>query len=137
SGSNELNGKSEPTTLYRAVRVIAGRGGALRSAGLEAPFVGRERELRLVKELFHASADEGKAHLVSVTGIAGIGKPRLSWEFFKYIDGLAATAYWHRGWCLAYGEGVTYWALAEMLRSRAEILEAEDSSTAVTKLHAA
>jgi predicted ATPase/class 3 adenylate cyclase len=137
AGSHELKGKSEPTTLYCAVRVIAGRGGALRSAGLEAPFVGRERELRLVKELFHTAGDEGKAHLVSVTGIAGIGKSRLSWEFFKYIDGLAATAYWHRGRCLAYGEGVTYWALAEMIRGRAEILEAEEASTAGSKLHAA
>jgi predicted ATPase len=63
--------------------VIGGRGGALRSIGLEAPFVGRDRELRLLKELFHASADECTAHLLSVIGVAGIGKSRLSWEFFK------------------------------------------------------
>ena len=50
-------------------------------------------------------------------------KSRLSWELFKYLDGLAATVYWHRGRCLAYGEGVTYWALAEMLRGRADRLE--------------
>ena len=68
--------------------MVAGRGGALRSAGLEAPFVGRDRELRLVKELFHASAEERRAQLVSVTAIAGIGKSRLAWEFEKYIDGL-------------------------------------------------
>jgi predicted ATPase len=137
AGSHELKGKSESTALYRAVRVIGGRGGALRSAGLEAPFVGRDRELRLVKELFHAAADEGKAHLVSVIGIAGIGKSRLSWEFFKYVDGLAATAYWHRGRCLAYGEGVTYWALAEMIRGRAGILEAEEAASAAGKLRKA
>ena len=116
AGEHALKGKSEPLQLHRAVRVIGGRGGALRSTGLEAPFVGRDRELRLLKELFHASAEEGTAHLLSVIGVAGIGKSRLSWEFFKYIDGLAATVYWHRGRCLAYGEGVTYWALAEMLR---------------------
>ena len=90
----------------------------MRSLGLEAPFVGRDRELRLVKELFHGSADEKKAQLVSVTGIAGIGKSRLSWEFEKYIDGLAETCCWHRGRCLSYGEGVAYWALAEMVRMR-------------------
>ena len=49
--------------------------------------------------------------MVSVVGIAGIGKSRLSWEFYKYIDGLLETIRWHRGRCLAYGEGVTYWAL--------------------------
>jgi len=136
AGVHELKGKAEPVTLYRAMRVIGGRGGALRSAGLEAPFVGRERELRLLKELFHASAEEGTAHLLSVIGVAGIGKSRLSWEFFKYIDGLAATIYWHRGRCLAYGEGVTFWALAEMLRGRAGIAEGEDPASAAAKLHA-
>ncbi len=134
AGTHELKGKAEPTRLYRAVRVIGGRGGALRSTGLEAPFVGRDRELRLLKELFHASADEGTAHLLSVIGVAGIGKSRLSWEFFKYIDGLAATIYWHRGRCLAYGEGVTFWALAEMLRGRAGIAEGEDPASAAAKL---
>ena len=67
--------------LWRALRVTAGRGGALKSTGLEPPFVGRDRELRLVKELFHAAADERRAQLVSVVGIAGIGKSRLAWEF--------------------------------------------------------
>ena len=68
---------------------------------------------------------------------AGIGKSRLGWEFNKYIDGLAGDVYWHRGRCLAYGEGVTYWALAEMVRTRASILEGESPSTALDKLHAA
>jgi tetratricopeptide (TPR) repeat protein len=136
AGPHVLKGKAEPQPLHRAVRVIGGRGGALRSSGLEAPFVGRDRELRLLKELFHASADEGTAHLLSVIGVAGIGKSRLSWEFFKYIDGLYATVYWHRGRCLAYGEGVTYWALAEMIRGRAGIAEGESQHEAAAKLHA-
>ena len=80
------------TPLWRALRVVSGARGTLRSTGLEAPFVGRDGELRLIKELFHTSAEEGRAHLVSVTGIAGIGKSRLAWEFYKYIDGLAAAS---------------------------------------------
>jgi tetratricopeptide (TPR) repeat protein len=108
----------------------------LKSTGLEAPFVGRDRELRLMKELFHASADERKAHLVSVTGIAGIGKSRIGWEFYKYFDGLAGVVWWHRGRCLAYGEGVTYWALADMVRMRCRIAEDEDESTGTDKLRA-
>ena len=136
SGEHVLKGKAEPVALWRAVRVTAARGGALRSEGLEAPFVGRERELRLVKELFHAAAEQGRAQLVQITGIAGIGKSRLAWEFFKYLDGLADNVLWHRGRCLAYGEGVAYWALAEMVRTRAQILEGEDPGAAREKLAA-
>ncbi|MDP9344106.1 MAG: AAA family ATPase [Actinomycetota bacterium] len=136
AGLHELKGKAEPLRLHRALRVVAGVGGALKSMGLEPPFVGRERELRLVKELFHASAEDRKAHLLSVVGIGGIGKSRLSWEFYKYIDGLSDTMFWHRGRCLAYGEGVTYWALAEMVRMRARIVEAEEPSSAAEKLRA-
>jgi len=137
AGTHGLKGKAEPVELWRAVRVIGGRGGALRSTGLESPFVGRDRELRVIKELFHASAGESKAHLVSVMAVAGTGKSRLSWEFFKYIDGLADDVRWHRGRCLPYGEGVTYWALAEMVRTRASIAEGEDPEAQAAKLHTA
>ena len=134
AGEHELKGKAEPVLLWRALRVVAGSRGAMRSATLEAPFVGRDRELRLLKELFHASAEEQKAQLVSVTGIAGIGKTRLSWEFEKYSDGLAATIWWHRGRCLSYGDGVAYWALAEMVRMRCDIVEDEEPASALAKL---
>ena len=136
AGTHELKGKTEPVPLYRALRVVAGRGGLLKSERLEAPFVGRDRELRLVKEVFHASTEDKRAHLVQVTGIAGIGKSRLAWEFFKYMDGLRSGYFWHRGRCLAYGQGVTYFALAEMVRGRAGILEAEDRDSALAKLQA-
>ena len=86
-----------------------------------------------MKDLFHASADEARPTCVAVTGIAGIGKSRLSWEFFKYIDGLGRLFRWHRGRCLSYGEGVTYWALAEMVRGRAGIVEGEDRTTALSQ----
>ncbi|MBA3432775.1 MAG: AAA family ATPase, partial [Actinobacteria bacterium] len=137
AGAHELKGKAEPLPLWTALRVVANRGGDGRSAGLEAPFVGRDREFRLVKDVFQGTAGEGKAHLVLVTGIAGIGKSRLAWEFEKYVDGLVASVWWHRGRCPAYGEGVAYWALAEMVRSRAGILENEDSESAAAKLEAA
>jgi len=136
AGAHELKGKAEPAQLFRALRVTSGRRGALKSTGLEPPFVGRDRELRLVKELFHASAEERTAHLVSAMGIAGIGKSRLAWEFYKYFDGLVDNVYWHRGRCLAYGEGVTYWALADMVRMRARISEDDDDTTARSKLEA-
>jgi predicted ATPase len=134
AGPRELKGKSEPVQLWRALRVAAQRRGEGRAVGLEAPFVGRASELRLVKEIFHASADESRARLVSVLGVAGIGKSRLSWEFEKYVDGLAGDVWWHRGRCLSYGDGVAFWALAEMVRSRAKIMEDEGAAGATEKL---
>ena len=136
AGSFELKGKEGLTPLWKAERVVSGLRGSLKSQGLEAPFVGRDRELRQIKDLFHGCADERKAHLVSVTGIAGIGKSRLAWEFYKYFDGIAETVYWHRGRCLSYGEGVTYWALADMVRMRCRIGEEEEPASAKAKLHA-
>ena len=135
-GSFELKGKEGLTPVWRAQRVVSGLRGSLKSQGLEAPFVGRDRELRQIKDLFHTCAEEKKAHLVSVTGIAGIGKSRLGWEFYKYFDGIAESVYWHRGRCLSYGEGVTYWALADMVRMRCRIAEEEDPVSALTKLRA-
>ena len=136
AGEQELKGKAEPVALWRALRVVSGVGGTLKSAGLEAPFVGRERELKLIKELFHGCAQERRAHLVSVTGIAGIGKSRLAWEFYKYFDGIVEQVWWHRGRCLAYGEGVAYWALADMVRMRCRIAEDEQPESARRKLGA-
>ena len=136
AGAFELKGKDGLLPLWRALRVVSGARGSLKSTGLEAPFVGRDRELRQIKDLFHTCAEERKAHLISVTGIAGIGKSRLGWEFYKYFDGLPQLTYWHRGRCLAYGEGVTYWALADMVRMRCRIVEEEEPATALEKLRA-
>ncbi|GAC1569717.1 MAG: adenylate/guanylate cyclase domain-containing protein [Candidatus Dormibacteria bacterium] len=135
AGLHELKGKAEPLPLWRAVRVVGLLGGAVRQTELEPPLMGRERELHLIKELFHASAEERRAHLVSVIGIGGIGKSRLAWEFEKHVDGLVSDVLWHRGRCLSYGDGVAFWALAEMVRMRAGIVEDEDAGSARAKLH--
>jgi class 3 adenylate cyclase/tetratricopeptide (TPR) repeat protein len=134
AGTHELKGKVGLVPLWQALRVVSGARGALKSSGLEAPFVGRDGELRRIKDLFHASADDRRPQLISITGIAGIGKSRLAWEFYKYFDGLPQITYWHRGRCLSYGEGVTYWALADMVRMRARITEDEEQASALAKL---
>jgi hypothetical protein len=136
TGLHELKGKAEPLPLFRALRIVSGVRGQLKSAGLEAPFVGRERELRVIKDRFHDAVQDRRAHLVSVTGIAGTGKSRLIWEFYKYFDGIVETVWWHRGRCLAYGEGVAYWALADMVRMRCRIAEDEQPDSAREKLAA-
>ena len=105
------------------------RGGVGRAEALEAPFVGRDEELRQLKDLFHATSREGRPRLVSVIGPAGIGKSRLAWEFLKYIDGLVERVWWHDGRSPAYGEGITFWALGEMIRGRAGLQETDDEAT--------
>ncbi len=134
AGSHRLKGKAEPEQLWRATRVLSAVGGLQRVDGLEAPLVGRDAELRTIKELFHAAADRKVPRLVMVSGPAGVGKSRLGWEFEKYIDGLAETVWWHRGRCLSYGDGVAFWALAEIVRQRLGIAEEDSTDTAAAKL---
>jgi class 3 adenylate cyclase/tetratricopeptide (TPR) repeat protein len=135
-GEQALKGKATPVPAWRAVQVLGMRGGARRRSSLEPPFVGRDEELRLVKDLFHATVRERKPRLVTVIGQAGIGKSRLGWEFEKYIDGVTQTAYWHAGRSPSYGEGISFWALAEMVRERAGIAETDDPRVASEKLAA-
>ena len=130
AGEHALKGKAEPERLWRATRVLAAVGGTQRVDGLEAPLTGRDAELRTVRELFHAAADRRVPRLVLVSGPAGVGKSRLGWEFEKYIDGLAAEVWWHRGRCLSYGEGVAFWALAEIVRQRLGIAEEDPAEVA-------
>jgi class 3 adenylate cyclase len=134
TGEHSLKGKSEPIRLWAAERVMSGVGGSQRVDGLEAPLLGRDPELRTIKELFHASAERRSPRLVVVSGPAGVGKSRLGWEFEKYIDGLAAVVRWHRGRCLSYGEGVAFWALAEIVRQRLGIAEEDPTDVAAGKL---
>jgi tetratricopeptide (TPR) repeat protein len=136
AGEQLLKGKVAPVAAWRATSVLAMRGGARRRVALEPPFVGRDEELRLVKDLFHATVRESKPRLVTVIGQAGIGKSRLGWEFEKYIDGVTQTAYWHAGRSPSYGEGISFWALAEMVRERAGIAETDDPATARDELAA-
>ncbi|MGH3470975.1 MAG: adenylate/guanylate cyclase domain-containing protein, partial [Nocardioidaceae bacterium] len=134
AGEHWLKGRTEPSQLWAATRVLSGVGGSQRVDGLEAPLVGRDPELRTLKELFHATAERRSPRLVVVSGPAGVGKSRLGWEFEKYIDGLVDTIYWHRGRCLSYGEGVVFWALAEIVRQRLGIAEEDPLTLASSKL---
>ncbi|MDQ1695363.1 MAG: hypothetical protein QOJ03_716, partial [Frankiaceae bacterium] len=133
-GEHALKGKAEPVRLFEARQVLATVGGARRVDGLEAPFAGRDRELRLVKELFHATIEEGRPRLAAVFGAAGVGKSRLGWEFDKYSDGIDAGVMVHRGRCLSYGDGVAFWALAEIVRGRLGILEGDGNDVVLDGL---
>jgi class 3 adenylate cyclase/tetratricopeptide (TPR) repeat protein len=128
-GEQELKGKASPVPAWRALRVVAQRGGQGRGDALEPPFVGRDEELRLLKDALHATGREQRVRLISITGPAGIGKSRLAWELEKYLDGVVETVFWHRGRSPSYGEGIAFWALGEMVRRRAGLLETDDPAT--------
>ena len=143
AGDQELKGKAAPVPSWLAIRVVGERGGARRPDALEPPFVGRTDELRFLKEQFHAVGRERRGRLVSLVGQAGIGKSRLAWELEKYLDGVVEQVWWHRGRSPSYGEGVTFWALGEMIRRRAGLAEGEDEDatrravSAMLQLHIA
>jgi class 3 adenylate cyclase/tetratricopeptide (TPR) repeat protein len=117
-GAHELKGKADPVPLWAVRAVVAKIGGNQRADGLEARCVGRDRELRLVKELFHSVEESGRTAVLIIDGQPGVGKSRLGWELYKYVDGLSRLVRWHNGRCLAYGEGVAFFALAEAIRGR-------------------
>jgi class 3 adenylate cyclase/tetratricopeptide (TPR) repeat protein len=137
AGEQALKGKQAPVPAWRALRIVAQRRGAKRTEALETPFVGRDEEFRLLREQLHLTGRDPRVRLVSITGPAGIGKSRLAWELEKYIDGVVDTIYWHRGRCPAYGEGVSFWALGEMVRRRAGLAETDSEATTRERLHAA
>ena len=136
-GEQELKGKSVPVSAWRALRVSAARGGRGRSEGLEPPFVGRQDEMRILKDALDATARESRGRLISIVGEGGIGKTRLGTEFWKYIDGLVDDIYWHQGRSPSYGQGLTFWALGEMVRQRAGIAETDDEHKSRTRLRTA
>ncbi|MDH3307610.1 MAG: AAA family ATPase [Acidimicrobiia bacterium] len=131
-GQLEVKGKADLVEAWRALR-STGRMGATADAR-ELPFTGRDREMRLLKDMLDAAAGEQRARLVSVTGEAGIGKSRLAQEFMNHVDGFSEVVYWHRGRSPSYGEGLPMWAVGEMIRQRAGIIEDEEPTRARTRL---
>ena len=132
-----LKGKEEPVATWRPVRVVGGRRGFRPGDALEPPFTGRDEELRLIKDLMLATGREAKPRLASVIGLGGVGKSRLVWELYKFVDGLSDDIYWHQGRSPAYGDGVAFWALAEMVRMRTGIAETDSPEESASKLTAA
>ncbi|MCL1594115.1 MAG: AAA family ATPase [Actinomycetia bacterium] len=134
AGDHEVKGKEEAVTAYRPTSVMTESDRQSGESGIEGPFVGRDDELRVLKDQLHAVGREGKSRLVSIVGEGGIGKTRLAKELLRYIDGIADDIYYHRGRSPSYGDGVTFWALGEMVRQRARIAEGDDSPKARLRL---
>ena len=132
-GSLSLKGRSAPLVAFRvsdaAVPVQRRQRGAH-----SGPFVGRDRELRELVELFNGVVREGRSRLVSVTGIAGIGKSRLAWQLQQHLDAIPGPVAWHSGRAPAYGDDVTFAAVAEMVRRRIRIDDVTEAQLAMRQL---
>jgi class 3 adenylate cyclase/tetratricopeptide (TPR) repeat protein len=127
-------GKAEPVAVWEAVQALA----PVRPAREpRAPFVGREHELAVLRDAFAATLLDGSVRLVTLVGVPGIGKSRLVGELLGAIESDGSSVTWLEGRSLPYGAGVTLWALGEIVKAHAGILESDGGDDADEKLHRA
>jgi class 3 adenylate cyclase len=127
-----VKGKAAPLRVWLAERTHAVEGPDDR----EPAFIGREDERRLLRELYARGVRSRSAQLVTITGDPGIGKTRLVDDLRAFLQRDGDPVSWHRGRCLSYGEGVTFWAVAEIVKGIAGIHESDDRGTATGRLAA-
>jgi class 3 adenylate cyclase/predicted ATPase len=135
ASSVEAKGKSEPVRVWEAVAARS-RFGSDVEQKLRTPLVGRERERDLLADALTRARTEQSAQLVTLVGVPGIGKSRLVAELFQITDADEEIISWRQGRSLPYGERVSFWALGEIVKAHAGILESDDSATAEEKLEA-
>jgi len=126
-----VKGKTEPLVAYRLLSVQAGAEAHTRH--LDSPMVGRDRELRLLEEALDRARSERTCHLFTLLGPAGVGKSRLVHEF---LERRAGTARVLRGRCLSYGDGITFYPAAEVVRDAADIADQDSAEEARRKIKA-
>ncbi len=122
-------GKRAPLAAHRLLSVSAHAQAIPRR--IDSALVGRALEVNMLSEAFERSASEARCHMFTVMGAPGVGKSRLAAEL---VGGAASEANVLVGQCLPYGEGITFWPVAEMLRTAAQIGERDDRATARTAL---
>jgi class 3 adenylate cyclase/tetratricopeptide (TPR) repeat protein len=131
-----VKGKVEPIRVWQATAARS-RYGADPAQATSSPFIGRSHELALLKAMYARATRETSAQLVTVAGEPGVGKSRLVREFRAFVDWQPERTRWRQGRCLPYGDGITFWALGEIVKSQAGILESDSPSEASRKLVAA
>ena len=131
-----VKGKAEPLQLWEA-KEARSRFGTDVTRRYTTPLVGRELERPLLIGTFERAAQQRSVQLVTIVGEPGVGKSRLVAELFAYLGTEPELTRWRQGRCLPYGEGVTFWALGEIVKAEAGILESDSAEVAVAKLEAA
>ena len=99
-----------------------------------AALVGREREVDVLRDALTRAREEREPQLVTLVGVPGIGKSRLVAELLQIVEEMPELITWRQGRCLPYGEGISYWALGEMAKAQAGILEGDAADEAARKL---
>ncbi len=129
-----LKGKAEPVPAWEAVGLFAAQAERRSETRSEAPLVGRSDKLDLLESLYDRVGQQDRPHLVTILGQAGVGKTRLLLELRKRLAERDPEPTFREGRCLPYGSGVVYWALSEVIRAEAGILDSDGSDAAWTKL---
>ena len=130
-----VKGKAEPVPIWRLL-------GPRSLPGLEpgrpaTPFVGRERELRLLERAYERAARERACEVVTILGEPGVGKSRLVRELSALLDTRPELVAWRQGRCLPYGDGITFWALGQIVRAQAGVRPSDGPEQAAARLEAA
>ena len=120
----EAKGKSEPIPVWEAVAAHS-RFGVDIAHEARTELVGRERELGIVRDVFDRARHDRTPQLLTLVGVPGIGKSRLVYELRRIAEDDEELITWRQGHCLAYGDGVTMWALGEIVKAQAGILEGD------------
>jgi class 3 adenylate cyclase len=129
----DAKGKDEPVPVWEVVEARA-RFGVDLAPEVRTPLVGRERELDQLVDALARARQRRSPELVTLVGVPGIGKSRLVGELFASIERGGELTYWRQGRSLPYGHGVSYWALAEMVKAQAGILETDGEDEVEAKL---
>ena len=124
-------GKSEPVEVWRALHSVARVSSEERDS---TPFVGRDLELSMLTQLFGRACSRPVTEFVTIIAEPGLGKSRLVRELSRHVDALPELVTWREGKCLPYGDGISFWALGEIVKAQAGILETDDQETISSKL---
>jgi class 3 adenylate cyclase/tetratricopeptide (TPR) repeat protein len=134
--SFEAKGKAAPIPVWEALEARSRLGVDL-PRQVRSPLVGREREVALLRDTLLRVRQERSPQLVTLVGVPGIGKSRLVYELLQVVEDGGVLTFWRQGRSLPYGEGVSYWALSEMVKAQAGILETDGAEEVQRKLKGA
>jgi class 3 adenylate cyclase/tetratricopeptide (TPR) repeat protein len=130
----EAKGKATPIASWQATAAHS-RFGVDVAHEARSELVGRERELAAVRDAFERARHERTPQLLTLVGVPGIGKSRLVYELQRIVDADPELITWRQGRCLAYGDGITLWALGEIVKAQAGVLEQDTSADIAEKVH--
>jgi class 3 adenylate cyclase len=130
----EAKGKVEPIPVWETVAAHS-RFGVDIAHEARTNLVGRDRELGIVRDVFDRARHDRTPQLLTLVGVPGIGKSRLVYELRRIVEDDEEIITWRQGHCLAYGDGITMWALGEIVKAQAGILEGDSPDDVAAKIH--